>query len=89
MLFSTDILGHEPTTAVRMIWSASLPQTDVAAFCVKVSANAITGSSRVPGAHGRGAAKVDTGIAPLLSELDRRADAVRVGQRCTALDPAI
>ena len=49
----------------------------------------ITGSSRVPGVHGRGSAKVDTGIAPLLRELDRRADAVRVGQRCTTLDPAI
>jgi hypothetical protein len=34
-------------------------------------------------------AKVDIGIAPLLRELDRRADAVRVGQRCTTLDPAI
>ena len=50
---------------------------------------AITGSSRAPGVHGRRSAKVDTGNAPLLRELDRRADAVRVGQRCTALDPAI
>ena len=37
--------------------------------------------------HGRGSAKVDTVIDPLLRELDRRADAVRVGQRCTTLDP--
>jgi hypothetical protein len=41
----------------------------------------------VPGVHGRGSAKVDTGIAPLLRELDLRADAVRVGQRCTTPDP--
>jgi C4-dicarboxylate-specific signal transduction histidine kinase len=45
-----------------------------------MSAWGIAGSSRVPGVHGRGSAKVDTGIAPLLRELDRRADAVRVGQ---------
>ena len=33
------------------------------------------------------ATEVDTAIDPLLRELDRRADAVRVGQRCTMLDP--
>ena len=37
--------------------------------------------------HGRGSAEVDTVIDPLLRELDRRADAVRVGQRRTTLDP--
>src|SRR5260221_249685 len=42
-------------------------------------------SSRVPGVHGRGSAKVDTGIAPLLRELDR----CGARQRCTTLDPAI
>jgi hypothetical protein len=50
--------------------------------CLKI---AMTGSSRVPGVHRRGSAKVDAGIARLWCELDRRADAVRVGQRCTTL----
>jgi hypothetical protein len=51
-----------------------------------MSQSAIAGSSRVSGVYGRGSAKVDTGIAPLLRELER-ADAVRVGQRCSTLDP--
>ena len=34
---------------------------------------------------GRGSAEVDTVIDLLLRDLDRRADAVRVGQRCTTL----
>ena len=40
----------------------------------------------MPGVHRRGSAKVDTGIAPLLRELDRRADARRSAVHY--LDPA-
>jgi hypothetical protein len=67
----------------RLLWRALRTQVR---RCASSESLHITGSSPVRGVHGRGSAKVDTGIA---CELHRRADAVRVGQRCTTLDPAI